>query len=228
MKQYQKAVTFSYDDGVEQDQRLVQLFNQYHVKCTFNLNSGIETPESTWQYREATVRRMSPEMMQGIYDGHEIAVHGTVHAHPNELKPAEFEEEFLADRVRLEQQFGTKIFGMAYAFGEYNDTVVDYLKENGFLYGRNIDSTHNFRLQTDLLRFCPTCHHNDDDVFDLIETFLNDDSEEPKLFYIWGHAYEFDGFQNWDRMERILRLLSGKDDVFYGTNQECFRQFGLI
>ena len=34
-----KAVTFSYDDGVTQDKRLISLFNKYGLKCTFNLNS---------------------------------------------------------------------------------------------------------------------------------------------------------------------------------------------
>ena len=36
-----KAVTFSYDDGVTQDQRLIEIFNRYNLKCTFNLNSGL-------------------------------------------------------------------------------------------------------------------------------------------------------------------------------------------
>ena len=35
-----KAITFSYDDGVTQDERLISLFNKYGLKCTFNLNSG--------------------------------------------------------------------------------------------------------------------------------------------------------------------------------------------
>ena len=38
----QKAVTFSYDDGVCQDRRLVDMFNYYHVKATFNINSGMQ------------------------------------------------------------------------------------------------------------------------------------------------------------------------------------------
>ena len=37
-----KALTFSYDDGVEQDRRLVELFNKNNLKCTFNLNSIAE------------------------------------------------------------------------------------------------------------------------------------------------------------------------------------------
>lgn len=36
-----KALTFSYDDGVTQDIRLIELFNKYGMKATFNLNSEL-------------------------------------------------------------------------------------------------------------------------------------------------------------------------------------------
>ena len=40
-----KALTFSYDDGVEQDARLMEIFNKHGLKGTFNLNSGLFTSE---------------------------------------------------------------------------------------------------------------------------------------------------------------------------------------
>ena len=36
-----KAVTFSYDDGVRQDARLIALFDKYGLKATFNINSEL-------------------------------------------------------------------------------------------------------------------------------------------------------------------------------------------
>ena len=36
-----KALTLSYDDGVVQDIRLVEIMKKYGIKGTFNLNSGI-------------------------------------------------------------------------------------------------------------------------------------------------------------------------------------------
>ena len=36
-----KAVTFSYDDGVTQDRRLIELLDKYGLKATFNLNSQL-------------------------------------------------------------------------------------------------------------------------------------------------------------------------------------------
>ena len=47
-----RAMTFSYDDGVVQDRRLVELFNRYHVKGTFNLNTatlGIQARGKLWR-----------------------------------------------------------------------------------------------------------------------------------------------------------------------------------
>ena len=35
-----KAVTFSYDDGVNQDISLAEIFSSYGLKGTFNINSG--------------------------------------------------------------------------------------------------------------------------------------------------------------------------------------------
>ncbi len=34
-----KAATFSYDDGVKADIKLIKIFDKYGVKGTFNLNS---------------------------------------------------------------------------------------------------------------------------------------------------------------------------------------------
>lgn len=53
-----RALTFSYDDGISQDMRLVQLFNLYGLKGTFNLNSGIQSKEHTWLNKDVLVRRM--------------------------------------------------------------------------------------------------------------------------------------------------------------------------
>ena len=35
-----KALTMSYDDGKVQDRRLIDIFNKYGIKGTFNLNYG--------------------------------------------------------------------------------------------------------------------------------------------------------------------------------------------
>ena len=64
-----KALTMSYDDGKVQDRRLIDIFNKYGIKGTFNLNYGLvgERP------------RMTLGEMKGLYAGHEIATHTMTH-----------------------------------------------------------------------------------------------------------------------------------------------------
>ena len=42
-----RALTLSYDDGVQQDLRLIELMNATGLRATFNLNSGCFSPEGT-------------------------------------------------------------------------------------------------------------------------------------------------------------------------------------
>ncbi len=118
--------------------------------------------------------------------------------------------------------------GMAYAFGDYNDTVVDYLKRIGIEYSRTTKSNHSFDLQSDLLRFEPTCHHDDAELMNLAKKFIESDSDKPQIFYLWGHSYEFDVNNNWEVIENFCKLMANRDDIFYGTNTEVFEYFDLI
>lgn len=217
-----KAFTLSYDDGVEADKKLVALLNKYGLKCTFNLNSGRQTPESHWNLRGTEIYRMNKEGLPELYKGHEIAAHGVTHADLTKLTREEILKEMGEDRDALETQFGVRPTGMAYPFGTYNDLTNETLKEMGFLYARTIEDSLSFDVPKSFPTFHPTCHHDHPDLFRLAEEFIKMETDTPKVFYVWGHAYEFDVNDNWDRMEEFCRLISGHDDIFYGTNAEIF------
>ena len=60
-------------------------------------------------------------------------------------------------------------------------------------------------------------------MMELGRQFLELKPDSPKLFYIWGHSYEMDySPDGWMRLEEFCKLISGKDDIFYGTNKEIF------
>ena len=51
--------------------------------------------------------------------------------------------------------------------------------------------------------------------------FVEFKPKEPKVFYIWGHSYEMDfGTDYWFKLEEFFKLISNKEDIFYGTNKE--------
>ncbi len=91
---YRKALTFSYDDGIEQDRKLVDIFNHYGMKATFNLNTGIQSNESCFEIDGVHIQRMEQEGLNQLYKGHEIAVHGLKHIAPDSLKQEEYKQDF--------------------------------------------------------------------------------------------------------------------------------------
>ena len=60
----------------------------------------------------------------------------------------------------------------------------------------------------------------DERLFPLAEDFLAASSDRDRIFYIWGHSYELDAADGWNMLEKFCALISGKDDIFYGTNSE--------
>ena len=55
----------------------------------------------------------------------------------------------------------------------------------------------------------------------LAREFLNQFPFRPALFYVWGHAYEFDDDNNWQRIEALADLLvQHREEVWFATNGE--------
>ena len=218
-----KALTLSYDDGVVQDIRLVNIFNKYGLKATFNINSGLYLPEDVT--REQLRGRLKRSEAIALYkdSGHEVAVHGLKHAFLSKLKPAEMVREVLEDRKNIEADYGVITRGMAYAYSDYSAEAIEILKQCGIVYSRAVASTLRFSFPTDWWAIQPTCHHASENLMTLADKFVNTKSRYPVdnwLFYVWGHSYEFDDHDNWDVIERFAAYVSGKDDIWYATNIE--------
>ena len=221
-----KAFTMSYDDGVSQDIRLIEILNRYGLKATFNLNSGLFGQQRILRVRGVPVNhdRLKAEDIRCIYAGHEVAAHTVNHAMLPACSQEEIVREVEVDRLTLSELTGYEVVGMAYANGgeNNNDAVAQVIRDRtGVQYARTITCTGGFAPQKNLLRFNPTVFHlHMDEMFALGEQFLAMEPETPQLFYIWGHSYELDAEDTWGRFEEFCRIMSGHPDVFYGTNRE--------
>ena len=228
----QKAVTLSYDDGCRQDIRLAETIDKYNLKCTFNLNSAYIADEpGEWHL---TVDEIADHIVAG---GHEIALHGARHVAPGKERPIDGIREMLECRLELERRFGMIIRGMAYPDSGINcfannvdyQKIKQYLSDLDIAYARTVDGDNDmFRLPGDWHRWVPTVHHINPQVTEYIEKFNARHEQEytadntPLLFYLWGHSYEFDEFENWDLLEEICKSLAGRDDTWYATNIEIY------
>jgi peptidoglycan/xylan/chitin deacetylase (PgdA/CDA1 family) len=211
-----------------QDIRLAELFSKYGLKATFNLNSSLLAKEGSLVRDGVRIshNKVDPKDVRHIYAAHEVAAHTLTHPLlPSIEDEREITRQVEEDRLRLSELAGYEVRGFAYPGGGTNndDRVAEIIKRTtGVRYCRTITSTHSFALQENLFRFNPTVYHHKefDELFELGEKFLSLKTDEPAIFYIWGHAYEFDIADTWGRFEEFLQMISGKSDIYYGTNSE--------
>ena len=218
-----RAFTMSYDDGQIHDLRLIEIFNKYGIKGTFNLNAqNID--------REGFV---TSEDVKRAYVGHEIAIHGFTHQYFERIPREELIHEILEDRRVLESLCGYPVCGCAYPFGTLSEEVKQELRALGILYARGAVKTRDYEMfnvpPKDFYAWNPTVEHRDPNMFTLLDGFFREGKLRPlSLFYIYGHSYSFHDDNNWDLIERICARAGGDPDTWYATNIEIYNYFQAL
>lgn len=225
-----KAFTASYDDGITQDFRLIELFKKYDIKATFNLNSGLFGETRSFDAGiPTTVVHVSKEDVRDLYDGFEVAVHTRTHPILTIMPENLIVQEIVEDKKCLEELVGYPVRGMALPYGAGNSIVTNLSKMCGIEYIRTVQSHRQFRIPDNFMCWNPTCHHTVDNLNELGKEFLKPSMEEQtlgqtgamQLFYLWGHSYEFDyntGQNSWTAIEEFLKLISYNEDIWYASN----------
>lgn len=205
-----KALTMSYDDGVFDDIRLIEIFNRYQIKATFHLNAGVM----------GQGKRIPESEICKVYDGHEISCHSYFHPFMERIPRAAMLNEIFDCRKKLEALSGQMVRGMSYPMGTFNGEVKNVLRNTGIVYSRTTLSTERFGFPDDWLEWHPTCHHNSN-ILAKAEVFKNV-QQNFSLFYVWGHSYEFENNNNWEMIEEFCAAMSGYENIWYATNIEIY------
>lgn len=223
-----KIVTFSYDDGVTQDERLIALFDKYHVKATFNLNYALLGEKGSLVRNNTCIRhdKVKAKDVKRIYYGHEVASHTLHHPFLPKLTNDTIINEVETDRRNLSNLVEYDVCGFAYPGGgiNFDSRVADVIRNNtNIKYARTTIETNSFYFPDDIYKIYPTVYHiNYDKMMDLAKEFLEEETDEKRLFYVWGHSYELDAWRMWDKFEEFLKLISERDDIDYLTNKDAF------
>ena len=238
-----KAVSFTFDDGSEQDEWVVGLLRRLGLKGTFNLNMGLLPPDDGFDFsaldpavfpaRDYCQRRLSLRRICELFadSGMELASHGYLHAELTRLDDEGVLWEVLRDRAELEHITGESVRGFAYPQGAYNEHIANILRSAGIEYARTAEMSGSFALPHDLMQWHPTCHYALEDAMALAEKFraAAPDSgiympvAEAKLFTVFGHSYELEYNKNYDKLERLADALAHMEDTWYCTFIEYSR-----
>ncbi|MGN1062078.1 MAG: polysaccharide deacetylase family protein [Candidatus Scatosoma sp.] len=230
-----KAVTLSYDDGTTHDIKLKEIIDKYGVKCTFNINSALVAKnEGEWRLTEKALIALLKD------SPHEVAVHGARHIAPGISPAVNVIDDVLSCRKWLEDKFGRIVQGMAYPdcgitrFANGAENYADiraYLKFLGIVYARSLGADNDrFEMPADWYNWNPTAHHRNGQLFEYLDKFLSLDvgtlyaaARAPRLFYLWGHSFEFARENNWHILETFCRMATEKKDgIWFATNGEIY------
>lgn len=226
-----KCLIMSFDDGPEQDIKLLEKLNKADIVGTFHLNSGRIGKKAEWLSSELkyNVHFVDETQVQTIYKGHEISAHGFMHKGLKTDKDSLIQSEVSFDVSKLSDIIKstnhTKVEGLAYPFGAYNETTLKVLKSLNIKYARTVKSTFNYEIQTNnFLEFHPTVHIPES--VDYANYFINSNPKKMRVLNIWGHSYEF--HNNWKLADSLCTILGNKKDIWYAKTIEYVNYINTI
>jgi peptidoglycan/xylan/chitin deacetylase (PgdA/CDA1 family) len=218
-----KAFNITYDDGVLQDVRFVELMNKYGLKGTFNLNSGLMETEFEWTHPNGmVVKRLPISAVAELYRGHEVASHTLTHPYLSSLTEAQIMEEMAKDKENLERLTGLPVLGFGGPFHHWGPEVVACAKRCGFEYARNAEERYCYAPPEDYYHWSAGTYHVMPGFQDFVEGFFHTE-EELALCQIVGHTYDLDVEDMWDHMESVLKRVAEDEDILSMTNIELVR-----
>ena len=242
---YKKYFTMSFDDGITQDARVIEILKKYNMPCTFNINTGLYgTDWSGWlsDYSGkpvSHVRFTKVQVQSGIYKGFDVEVHTLTHPDlaDNYVKYGKNNvvNEVKKDAENIAAITGVKPAGMAYPGGlesNTSDEVIRAILENtNVRFARlavNAKRPSKFEFPEYWMMWYPTVAMGNgfSTVNNYAKRFIAAEAtDRDLLFYVWGHAYELDLNDSWDEFEAFVKMMSEQKDIVFVTNAELYELF---
>ena len=222
-KSCKKYFTMSFDDGVEQDKRIIALMKQYGIKGTFNLSAGLFGK----MHRLARINKIPKDEVCQVYEGFEVASHGYKHEMFRYMTKAKIEASLAQDIQELSDIMGYQVVGHAYPYDMHTRAGEEYLRNNRMLYARKVlGKGLKFHFPDNPHKYIATCHFNAKNILNLFEQFVKAEPVDKNLLFMtWGHGYELDtGFRPCPepQLERIFEKIARHKDIVYCASREAF------
>ncbi len=227
-----KYFTMSFDDGLVEDKRIIEILDKYDAHCcTFFINTGLAglmDGERLGIPGLVSQRLTQEELESGVYDGYDVEVHTLHHTVMTGIQddPEAIRSEVGGDADNIAALTGFRPVGMAWPGGSYDQTTARRVMANTEIgFARTVGNSLAFGLPTSFMKWEPTCWIGDGDVIRLAEEFRKAECTEDMLFYVWGHGYEVEGYDLWHTLDTLVRMMSRSDDIICLSNAEFYQLF---
>ena len=204
-----KYFIFSIDDGTIYDKKVIEIFNKYNIKGTFNLNSGLG--DFVWYLNDKPIERLKLSINKDLYEGHEVASHSLTHPHLTSCPGEIIVKEVGEDIVNLENIFHKPIKTFAFPFEDFDERCIDIIKhlhQIEVIRLSEIDTSYKF--PSDLYHVKITSL-DVNDALNRLDEFINDKAAE--LFTFVSHAYDFEVNNNYDKLEELCKKVTSSKGI---------------
>ena len=210
-----KYFVFAVDDGTIYDRNVIDIFNKYNIKATFNLNSGLQ--DYVWHLGDLAISRLNLNENKHIYDNHEVASHSLTHtyltSHPDEVVYREVKD----DIDNLEKIFKRNITSFSFPFEHFDERTINIVKSAGISHIILPEIDTSFKYPKDTYHIKVTSY-DIDDALDKFYRFIEDNNAE--LFLYLSHSYDYEVNHNYDKLEKLCKLVTNQKDIRVITVKE--------
>jgi peptidoglycan/xylan/chitin deacetylase (PgdA/CDA1 family) len=214
--------------------RLARILKEHGLKATFYV-----APENQ---EFAKQDLLSFPEIRDLSQDFEIGAHSMTHRRLPTIPEQEAAREIIESKAVLEQVIGKEIKVFCYPGGAYTKLHMQLVKDAGYRYARTVarhaftvadpyaagTSLHvyNHRFGFDLWRTARFAKFQPRKVLRCLEwdalakAMFDQVVREGGIYHIWGHSWEIDEHDDWERLENVFRYVSANSKVSYVTNGE--------
>lgn len=212
-----------WDDGVNDDIRLIEILRKHGAKASFNLNPSThkEEREAGWFNEKLgkLVQRLARPELADVYAGFTIANHSLTHPWPTRIPLEQWRSEVSDARKILQDWFQQPVLGFAYPFGDCDDATAAVVREAGHVYARTTKNVTPCYPPADPMKFAADRHFRAEDFWDRYDQAK---ASGCGVFYFWGHSYEICGEEQWEAFEAQIARVSADPDAEWAELPELF------
>ena len=203
-----KYFVFAIDDGTSFDKKVIEIFNRYNIKATFNLNSGLQ--DFVWYKDWLAVTRHNLYENRDIYDGHEVGSHSLTHPYLTSLCDEDVYKEVKEDKGNIEHIFQRNVETFSFPFEGYDERTSGIIKSLGITHIilPDIDDSFKFPIDTHHIK---VTSWDIDDALEKINRFIED--EESEIFIYLSHSYDYEYSNSYDKLEKLCQIVTSNKDI---------------
>ena len=229
-----KIITTSWDDGDVLDFKIANLLEKYSLKGTFYI------PAKNNEHKV-----MPERQIKELSNSFEIGGHTLNHVRLHTASKKVIQEEIQGSYKWLGNLTGKQPSAFAFPGGRFNTIAVQQVYKAGYKIAR---TTELFRKEINLPdNTMPTTiqvyNHKRltymkhlvkrkrtgyllewlaggsvTDLLNLTENYITDIKENGGCFHIWGHSWEINEFNLWEKLEEVFKLISNDKNFQYLAN----------